>query len=126
MAPVGHAFTHSAQKMHLPRSSATGLPGVFSIALVGQTGKQAEHSSTHLDASTFNAPPCRSGNGGAEPLGYAIVSQPRFSRWTILSNTNISDHKSKPQYERLKLLLHNGKSDMAWLRRASVIPVQLW
>ena len=35
-------------------------------------------------------------------------------------------YKSKPQYERLKLLLQSGKSEMACPRNASASPVQLW
>src|SRR5947208_9061748 len=35
-------------------------------------------------------------------------------------------HKSCPQYDRLKLLLHTGKSEIGWLRRAICRPAQLW
>ena len=35
-------------------------------------------------------------------------------------------HKSCPQYERLKLLLHTGKSEIAWFLSAICSPAQLW
>src|SRR5262249_32121333 len=35
-------------------------------------------------------------------------------------------YKSCPQYDRLKLLLHSGKSEICWLRSASARPIQLW
>ena len=35
-------------------------------------------------------------------------------------------YKSKPQYDRLKLLLHSGKSEICWSRKAIANPAQLW
>src|SRR6478609_6804588 len=100
MAFGGQTPTQAAQKMQRPRSSATGFPGGRAMASVGQTGMQALHPSVHWLASTLSAPPWRSGNAGAGPLGYAIVSQPRFSRWAMVSMTNMvweRHDKSKPQ-----------------------------
>ncbi len=37
-----------------------------------------------------------------------------------------SDYRSCPQYERLKLLLHSGKSEICWSRSAIASPIQLW
>src|SRR6266542_1965701 len=89
MAPGGHDSTHAAQKMHRPRSSASGwLAGVV-IATVGHTSAHSRQPLAHWVTSTRNEPPCRSGSAGAGPCGYAIVSQPRFSRWVSVSRTNM-------------------------------------
>ena len=39
---------------------------------------------------------------------------------------SLGDYRSWPQYERLKLLLHSGKSEICWSRSAIARPVQLW
>jgi hypothetical protein len=36
-----------------------------------------------------------------------------------------TSYKSCPQYDRLKLLLHNGKSEICWSLRAIATPIQL-
>src|SRR6266581_993053 len=77
-APAGQAFSHSPQKRHRPRSSASRPPS-RRRAPVGQVSTQERHPSGHFAGSRTGRPRNLSGIGGTLE-GYRRVRLPWRSR----------------------------------------------
>lgn len=120
--PDGQILMHSLQAMHAPRSTTTDLLEVISTAPVGHDSTQAVHSLTQGRSVTFGNPVTLASSATGIAL---LVTIPFFNRYVNKRNMH-SPHRSCPLYERLKLLLHRGKSATTLLRTAIARAVQLF
>ena len=78
------------------------------------------------DTSTTGRPRNRSLSAGGLPRGYRVVLNPCRIRSVSIVRIVPCPYRSCPQYERLKLLLQSGKSEIWPSRMASASPSQLW
>src|SRR5713226_6662480 len=94
------------------------------MAFVGHASAQSAQPGGLLDESTTGLPRNRSGSAGSR-AGYGIVRCPCLRRARDICSM-AAPYKSCPQYDKLKLLLHSGKSEICWFRIAIATPAQLW
>src|SRR5262245_63018229 len=90
-------------------------------------GTRPDTSTNQSPASLENEPAMPAPEPDTQSSG-ALVSAAPQKLPTSLFDLRLPtfDYRSCPQYDRLKLLLHSGKSETCWSRRAMASPVQLW